>query len=296
MESTTLTTESAPTSPAAPTETSPPETAPSSPPITSKQLLEIARRERRLVEQEKASRELLAKNEQAVKEAEEWRNKKETWKQKPSEVLKLLGVDFKDLAKHMIDEDKPLSAEEKLEQFKEELRQKEESAKAAQEQREKEENEKSLANFKNQINDHLKNNIEDYELINLSNNHDLVFHVIDMHFQETGDVMSTKEAAQKVEDYLFNSSQETMKKSKKLSGFAKQWLSESSTSDKKEQSKSDESSSLAAKIRARKQQQQSSPTSITSSKLNSNSSNDEEPKTESREEKIARLAKQLWKK
>lgn len=71
-------------------------------------------------------------------------------------------------------------------------------------------------NFLGEIGDFLDNSGEDYELIQASDSNELVYDVIEEHYNETGRVLEIKEAADAVESYLEEEAQKLMKL-KKLS-------------------------------------------------------------------------------
>lgn len=56
--------------------------------------------------------------------------------------------------------------------------------------------------FKSEINTFIESNSEDYELVNASSQQDLIYEVIEAHYEETGKIMDIKEAADAVEEHL----------------------------------------------------------------------------------------------
>jgi hypothetical protein len=73
-----------------------------------------------------------------------------------------------------------------------------------------------INNFKNEIETHIQSNTEEYELIAASESQNLVYDVIDEHYQETGKIMNIKEASDLVEEHLLEEARK-FTKLKKLS-------------------------------------------------------------------------------
>jgi DNA-binding protein H-NS len=74
----------------------------------------------------------------------------------------------------------------------------------------------TIAAFKNEIVDYVKSNVESCELIALNNAHQLVYDVVEQHFEEKKAVLTIKEAAELVESYLEKQIKDMLAKSKKL--------------------------------------------------------------------------------
>ncbi len=139
----------------------------------------------------------------------------ESAKGNSKKALELLGLDYNQLTQSIVrDGEIPPEVqiqriEEKFDQFKSD---KEAEAKARAEDAKKaaEENEqKTIANFKVGINQYLNDNASRYEYISFEAQQDLVFDVIDTHYNRTidpetgtGKVLSIAEAADKVEQFL----------------------------------------------------------------------------------------------
>lgn len=130
-------------------------------------------------------------------------------------ALELLGTDYDSLTQSMLQDGSiPPEAQikkldEKFEQFKTE-QQKQEEARLAQAQKDAQDKEQQvIQGFKGEITQYLKDNTARYELIGFEEQEDLVFSVIDEHYNRTlnpetgiGKIMSIKEAADKVELFL----------------------------------------------------------------------------------------------
>lgn len=139
----------------------------------------------------------------------------ESAKANPKKALELLGLDYDELTKTMLNdgnvppevEIKKLRKEWEEERHKQAL--KEQEAVEAQRKSAQANEERAIAGFKEQINQYLSDNKDRYELISFEEQQDLVFAVIDEHFNRTidpqtgtGKVMSISEAADKVEKFL----------------------------------------------------------------------------------------------
>lgn len=72
--------------------------------------------------------------------------------------------------------------------------------------RDKQEEESKYANvvenFKTEINDHVTSNPESFELISSTDSQDLVYQVIEQHYQETEEILTVADAATAVENHL----------------------------------------------------------------------------------------------
>lgn len=139
----------------------------------------------------------------------------ESAKGNSKKALELLGLNYDELTKSVLQdgemppEVKIKRVEEKFDRFTEEQRQKDEKAqqlaKAQAEEREKQ----AITNFKTEIGQHVKDNAARYELIAFEGQEDLIFDVIDEHYNRTmdkesgiGKVMPIAEAADRVEKHL----------------------------------------------------------------------------------------------
>ena len=161
-------------------------------------------RERMAKSQEEKLRDRLLKVEQF-----------ESVKTDPKKALEFLGLSYDQLTQSILkDGEVPPSVEiqrlrEEVEQYKAQVKQKwDQEAEEKKKQVEHAES-KAVTDFKSEINDHLKSNSERYELIAFEEANDLVFEVIDEHYNRTvnpetgvGQVLAISEAADKVEKFL----------------------------------------------------------------------------------------------
>lgn len=218
----------APAAPAAPTEQAPVATqgtpqasteAPKEPirqEALSPRLEVLIRREQAAISREKQAKAKEADLQAQMTELEELKTLREARKNGDhKKVFELLRFNKDELAKTMFQEDgNPLEVE--LKQLREELHTYKNSQSEVEKQRLEEAKKQTAqaeaaatSNFKSEINRYLKDNSSRYELIDFEEQQDLVFEVIDEHYQRTldpetgiGKVMSTAEAADKVEEWL----------------------------------------------------------------------------------------------
>lgn len=176
----------------------------------------LIRREQAAITREKQAKSKEAELQAQMTELEELKALREARKVGDhKKVFELLRVNKDELAKTMFQEEgNPLEVE--IRKLKEELHtyknsQTEIEKLRADESKKQAEQAEAAAtsNFKSEINRYLKDNSSRYELISFEDQQDLVFEVIDEHYQRTldaetgiGKVMSTAEAADKVEEWL----------------------------------------------------------------------------------------------
>lgn len=182
----------------------------------SAKLRELARREKKAMEREQMAKQKLQEIEDKINELRSFNEVKEQVKSNPLKALEHLGVDFNTLANAVINSDKPESLEQRLERLERERQ----ADIKRQEQREKEISERqqqeAIQNFKKSVINTVQKNNESYELINLTDNHDLVYDVIYQNYCKTGKIIDIEVAAAEVEDYLTETYTNYLNKSNKL--------------------------------------------------------------------------------
>jgi DNA repair exonuclease SbcCD ATPase subunit len=196
----------------------------------------LSRKEKAIRQREQELEQRLAELEQrvsATKEPEqeqepeqeplEWRLKKN-----PLKTLEEMGIPFDKLTEIGMNEGE-IPLDMKMQLMREELEQKyeskiqelqkkfEEQDQSKQQQKEQE----AINNFKNTITTFVKENGETYEFINADEAFEDVFDVINQYYEQTGEILETKEAADQVERYLEDRFKKVMQaqKSKKLMGL-----------------------------------------------------------------------------
>lgn len=178
-----------------------------------------------LIKREQAAlfRERLAKQKeaeleskmQAFEEREARIKEFEGAKGNSKKALELLGLNYDELTRSQLaDGEIPPDVqikkiEEKFDAFKTAKEQEDQQRAEEQKRLAAEQEQTAISNFKTEINTYLKDNTARYELIAFENQEQLVFDVIDEHYNRTlntetgiGKVMNIKEAADKVEEYL----------------------------------------------------------------------------------------------
>ena len=73
--------------------------------------------------------------------------------------------------------------------------------------------------FKNEINEYVDSNLEKYELIKANEANELVYDVIEEHYNDSGRILDIEEAAQAVENYLEEEAEKLLKLGKLRSKF-----------------------------------------------------------------------------
>lgn len=173
--------------------------------------------------------EVLIRREQAARLAEQAAKQKEQEleaklaqirefegvKTNPKLALEKLGMNYDELTQTMLkDGEVPPSVEikrlrDELEQFKSGQKQKEDTHLEEQKRAAQAQEQRAISGFKTEINTYLTDNKARYELIDFEGEQDLVFQVIDEHYNRTmntetgvGKVLSIAEAADKVEKHL----------------------------------------------------------------------------------------------
>ncbi len=180
-------------------------------PQVSNKLEILIRREAAALNRENQAKAREAELEAKLKRIEDF----ESVKENPKKALELLGLNYDELSRSILAdgeipaEVKIKKVEEKFDRFREEQKLEAEKSqqlvKAQAEEREK----IAISSFKGEITSYLKENTERYELIAFEGQEDLVFEIVDTHYNRTidpatgvGKVMSISEAADKVEEFL----------------------------------------------------------------------------------------------
>lgn len=171
----------------------------------TKKLNWLAKKERKLQEEKAAAKALKEEIEQLRRENEGYKSWKDGLKKNPLNHLKSEGISFEDLTAQALsgdhENDRLLALQQQLEELKNELggyrklnEEKEIQAQKAQE-------EYAVNAFKAEIGSFIDTS-EDHELIKSLDQKDLVYNVIEEQYDQTGRILSLKEAADLVEAYL----------------------------------------------------------------------------------------------
>lgn len=177
----------------------------------SSKLAVLMERERQAVSRERLAKAQEEKLSDRLQKIEQF----ESVKKDPKKALEFLGLSYDELTQSILkDGEIPPSVEiqrlrEELEHFKSQSKQKEDLEVEEKKKQILKNEDKAVTDFKNEITEHLKANQERYELISFEEANELVFEVIDEHYNRTvdqesgvGKIMPISEAADKVEQYL----------------------------------------------------------------------------------------------
>jgi hypothetical protein len=212
----------------------PPQPAPNANDKVSSKIEMLIRREQQALARERQAKDREAQLEarlKAIEEREGKVNEFESSKKDPKKALGLLGLSYDELTQAQLN-DGELPPQVEIKKLREEI----EAFKQAQKQEKDHEKERQIADakrqaeaqeryavdtFKKQIDTYVEDNASRYELIKFEGVEDLVYDVIDKHYDKTlkaaqhkyesgeitqdlvvGKVMEIKEAADKVEEFL----------------------------------------------------------------------------------------------
>lgn len=196
-------------------------------PRVSSKLEILIRREAQAMAREQVAKQREKDLEEKLKRVQDF----EGVKSNPKAALEMLGLNYDELTKSML-QDGQVPPEVEIRKLKEELeafktqtkqeKQSDEEKKSLEEKRLQEETEtRAITNFKSEITQYLSDNKSRYELIEFEGQNELVYDVIDEHYKRTidpktgvGKVMDISEAADKVELHLENREQDRKKLSK----------------------------------------------------------------------------------
>lgn len=181
-------------------------------------------------EKAKVTAELESERAKLKSEAEAFANERKEYqefqalkKMNPLKAIEALGFTYQQLTDIVLNDSKPTpemlyermqqETEAKLNAYKKEVEEREsarakkaeeEARKALEDEQKAAEQEKLevLNNFRGEIRDFIQDNSDDYELINLNEASEIVYSVVDKHFEDTGKVMSIKEASDITEQWL----------------------------------------------------------------------------------------------
>lgn len=192
------------------TDASPPPALPKEEQISPK-LAVLMERERQALNRERMAKTQEEKLSERLKKIEEF----ESVKTNPKKALEFLGLSYDQLTESIIkDGEVPASVEiqrlrDELDQFKNQQKQKLDVEAEEKQKQVLQAETKAVTDFKSEIGEYLKSNSTRYELIDFEGAHDLVYEVIDEHYNRTiepqsgvGKIMSIAEAADKVEEHL----------------------------------------------------------------------------------------------
>lgn len=181
-----------------------------------------AQLEQRLAEFEERFNQMQQKQEEPKEEPKQELPLEYRLKKDPLSTLEEMGLSYDVLTKLALNEGEmppdmqmKLMREELERDYKSKFEELENKILEKEKAEEEQKYQQVIDSFKSQINDFV-NKDESYELIKANEAEDLVYEVIEEHFNETGRILDTKEAADQVEQYLEEELRTVLKKSKKL--------------------------------------------------------------------------------
>lgn len=194
-----------------PTEATQTEEAPKAPAreLASPQLSILAKREKALQKQREEIQKSKLDIDSKYEEINKFKSLKEQAKTNPLKFLEEAGLTYEELTNFILNGNKPTaemetsSIKSEMQKLRDEIAQREQerenSAKAMDEKRAQE----AISNFKENITGFLTGKPDDFELYNnYPESVDLIYDVIEAHFEQTEKVMSMEEAAKLVEDHF----------------------------------------------------------------------------------------------
>lgn len=190
--------------------------------LMSTQFAALAKKEKIALNRQREAEAKLKEAEEKLKLYEQFENKKKSAKTNPLEFLSEAGLSYDEITDFMLNggvkhKDKTEALEEKFNEFVS-RKEKEEQEKLEKEKLALQEQEKKLiAEFTNQLNKFLNDNVDKYELINLYNAQELVLATIEQHYENKKEVLSNDRAAEMVEAHLEEEAKK-LANSKKFSG------------------------------------------------------------------------------
>jgi hypothetical protein len=187
----------------------------------------LSRREKELRQREADIEARISELEERAKKYEGYEDLDERIRNKPFEVLGEKGIDFETLAKMALEGNGEPTTEMQIQRLREDMENKymkevenlrkelEEKEKQAEEQKYNE----VIEDYKYELNEFIDQNSENYELIKLQGASDLVYEVVEEHYNETGRILSNEEACEHVENYLLEEAKKALNVNKIKSMF-----------------------------------------------------------------------------
>lgn len=183
----------------------------------------LSRKEKQIRDRERSVQQKMNEMEARLKafeaekaEADKWKATPERIKKDPLGVFKEAGLSLEQLTEILMNGGKPTESMERTELETRVLSKMEELEKKIADKEAKETEQK----YEQQLNAFVQelttfvNDTPDYELIRSENAVDTVYQVIEQHHAETGKILTHKEAADAVEDYLFEQAKKMLEREK----------------------------------------------------------------------------------
>ncbi len=233
----------APETPVAPVEASKPveERKPEAPkPLdaAASKFAALSRKEREIRQREQKFKAEAAAMEQRLKALEQREQEFEAaWKSNPLEAMKKRGIDYKELTEKFVLQEEPTAEQKQMEYIKNleakldaldnRLKEKDELTKKSQEELQVKSAETAKTNYLKHLTEFVNKSPEQYELIARNDAVNLIYEVMETHYENTkdpetgeGQLLTEEQAATEVENYLFEEAKKLIESSKVKSLFA----------------------------------------------------------------------------
>lgn len=200
--------------------------------IISPRLAMLAKEEKRLQEERKKIQE--ERKNPEFSEFQEYKKLKASAKSDPLGVLEKLGLTYDEITDYVISGKH--TKDPSVRALEEKLANLEKTAKEREEQAKKDLEAAQLKQFQEQIKAECLKSADEFELVNVWGAHNLVYNVIQAHYDNTEEILPVSEAAKKVEAYLEEESKKYQgsKKLRKLFGAPDPEVKQQQTDDRAE--------------------------------------------------------------
>lgn len=176
----------------------------------------LSRKEKAILEKEKALKEQNAR----IGEIEELLGNA---KENPMSLLEKAGISFDDLVQQQLgiakEEEKADDPNEKYKMLENKLEEMEKRLADEKEQAKSQAEEQAIDDFKYQISSHIEDNASEFEIINHLGEQELVFNLIEQHYNDTDEILEVGKACRMIEDQLFETFKGAAEKIGKLRGL-----------------------------------------------------------------------------
>ena len=166
----------------------------------------LSRKEKAIIERERSLKEMQEK-------VTAWEAAQKSAKEDPTKLLEQAGMTFDDLVNHMIgvkEDPKELTVDDKYKALEEKIAAMEKAAVEKEQVSKQEEAEIAVQEFKQDISSFVESNADKFEIVNALGEHELIFQVIEQHYNETEEMMPLENAAELVEKNLEESIRKVM--------------------------------------------------------------------------------------
>lgn len=166
-------------------------------------------RQKQALAQERAQLEQFKRErEQFLSEKEQWARQQQEFRTNPQKLLDHYGLNYKQLTDYYMNNAEPTAdlqvsgLRSEIQELKERQEREAQERKRLAEESEKARLQQVESQLKTNITEFVNRNTEQYEIIAANNAHGLVYDVMETHYNQTGKILSIKESADMVEEYL----------------------------------------------------------------------------------------------